>query len=84
MVQYPVTWKICGLIYPKHNSYYFITMSQTERYDDKEKLFKECERTINLILQKLMIYIESKDNCDVIRSIEKMKSNLALLTKAYK
>ena len=30
-----------------------------------------------------MIYIESKDDCEVIRSIEKMECNLALLTKAY-
>ena len=36
-----------------------------------------------LILQKLMIYIESKDDCEVIHSIEKMECNLALLTKAY-
>ena len=30
-----------------------------------------------------MIYIESKDDCKVIRSIEKMECNLALLTNAY-
>ena len=30
-----------------------------------------------------MIYIESKDDCEVIHSIEKMECNLALLTKAY-
>ena len=30
-----------------------------------------------------MIYTESKDNCKVIRSIEKMKNNRALLTNAY-
>ena len=27
--------------------------------------------------------MESKDDCEVIRSIEKMESNLAILTKAY-
>ena len=30
-----------------------------------------------------MIYIKSKDDCEVIRIIEKMEFNLALLTKAY-
>ena len=30
-----------------------------------------------------MIYIESKDDCEVIHSIEKMECNLASLTKAY-
>ena len=52
-------------------------------FQKEQTRFEEYERVINLILQKFMIYIESKDDSDVIRSIEKMECNLALLTKAY-
>ena len=39
---------------------------------EEQTKFEECERVINPILQKLLIYIESKDDCEVIRSIEKL------------
>lgn len=52
-------------------------------FHEEQMKFEECERVINPILQKLTTCIKSKDDREVIGSIEKMESNLTLLTKAY-